>query len=134
MGSPFLRPGRRRAAFVPPFIVLNLAAMVGSVALFPASIVWQTMWFLLAVPAGFIIALRNMRYASLTAATPAEWKREHLTSLITAGIAMHTAFFVLSALRWPAVVGHGWWQLAAWLLPTAIGLPVILVVRRRSWD
>jgi hypothetical protein len=112
--------------------VLNLAAMGGSLLLFPASIVWQSLWFLLVVPAGFVVALRNMRYASRTAASPADWQREHLTSLLTAGIAMHTAFFVLTATRWPEMFGHGLWRWAAWLLPTLVGLPVIALVRRRN--
>ena len=113
----------------PLHLTLNLGALIGSLLLFPAAIVWQTLWFLIAVPAGFTIALRNMRYASRTAASPSEWQREHLTSMLTAGIAMHTAFFVLSAMRWPAVAGHGMW--AAWLLPVAVGLPAIAIARRQ---
>lgn len=110
-------------------LALNLTALIGSVALFPAAIVWQTLWYWVAVPAGFATALRNMVYANRATAAPAEWEREHLTSMLTAGIALHTTFFVISVTRWPA--SSGWVVPAAWLLPVVVGLPVIAVMRRK---
>ena len=111
--------------------VLNIGAIAGSVLVFPASLVWHAWTFLIVVPIGFIVGLRNMRYASRTSATPLEWQREHLTSVITAGITLHTAFFVLSALRWPSLLGATASSLAPWLLPAAVGLPTIMWLRRR---
>lgn len=112
-------------------LTLNLAAMAGTLLLFPAAIVWQALWFLLVAPAGFAIGLRNLAYANRPAASRAEWEREHLTSLITSGVVFHTAFFVLSALRWPVLTGGGRWMAAAWLLPAVVGLPAVAVLRYR---
>lgn len=110
-------------------LVLNLAAMLGALILFPAAIVWQALWFLVAVPSGFTIGLRNMAYANRRAATPLDWQREHLTSTVTAGIVLHTTVLVIAAARWPALVPAGWtW--APWLVPALVGLPVIVRLRR----
>lgn len=79
-----------------PHLALNLAAIAGTVALFPAAIIWHAWpWFLI-VPAGFAVGVRDMHYAGRTTATANEWEQEHLTSMISAGIALHTAF-----LYWP---------------------------------
>lgn len=110
---------------------LNTAAILGAVLLFPAALIWGAWLFLPAVPGGFAIGLRNMRYAGRASAAAIDWQREHLTSLISGGIALHTAFFALSVTRWPHLVGVGWvW--VPWLGPALIGLPVIVWVRRRT--
>ena len=57
-------------------------------------------------------------------------EREHLTSLLTAGIAIHTVFLALTSLRWPAVLGPSF-ALVPWLAPTMIGLPIIVWTRRK---
>src|SRR5262245_17121058 len=101
---------------------LNTAAIVGTVVVFPASLVWRTWMFVLMTPAGFVIGLRNMRYASRTSATPDDWQREHLTSLCTAGMALHTSLALLAWLRWPNALGAGGWSIV-FLVPWAIGLP-----------
>lgn len=116
----------------PAHLALNLAAMGGSVLLFPASIVWREWWFLFAASAGFVVGLRNMSYASRAAAAGIDWQREHLTSLITAGMGFHTALLVFSATRWPWVAGGGRWIWLAWLGPTLVGLPAVLLLRRRK--
>jgi len=110
---------------------LNMLALLGAVALFPAALIWHTWFFLLAVPAGFLLALRNMQYAGRGSATATEWQREHLTSLITAGVALHTGFFVLTAIRLDSSIPIIW-KWTPWLVPAAIGLPVIFWLRR-SW-
>ena len=114
-----------------PHLVLNTAAIAGTVALFPAVIVWQTLRFLLVVPAGFIIGVRNMQYANRAVSSSREWEREHLTSQLTAGIAIHTTFLVMSVLRWPSLAGGGWWSLVPWVAPAFVGLPVIWRLRKR---
>jgi hypothetical protein len=122
------RPARVRSR---AHATLNMLALLGAVALFPAALIWHAWFFLLAVPAGFLLALRNMQYAGRGSATATAWQREHLTSLISAGVALHTGFFVLTALR----MGHSipvMWRWTPWLVPAAIGLPVIFWLRR-SW-
>jgi hypothetical protein len=105
------------------------AALIASVVMFPLSVAWHAWGSLLVSPVGFIIGLRDMVYASRPVASELEWQREHLTSLITAGIVFHTAFFVLTAARWPIVFGQLPWSAAPWLVPAAIGLPLILYLR-----
>jgi hypothetical protein len=78
-------------------LVLNLAAIVGTVALFPAAIIWHAWPFFFVVPAGFIVGVKDMQYAS-SLARPRR-RAGHLTSMVTAGIALHTRFCA-SATRW----------------------------------
>ena len=86
-----------------PHLTLNAAAVVGAVALFPAALIWRAWWFLPTVPFGFALGLRNMRYAERASPEPAEWRREHVASLVAAGVVLHAALFALLAIRWPAV-------------------------------
>jgi hypothetical protein len=110
--------------------LLSTAGLIGTVVVFPLSVGWHFWGLLLVSPLGFIIGLRNMVYASRPVASQAEWQREHLTSLLTTGIVFHTAFFVLTAARGPDVLGSGLWSAAPWLAPSAIGVPVMLYLRR----
>jgi hypothetical protein len=112
--------------------VLSTAGLVSSAIMLPVAVAWHFWGLLLVSPAGFIIGLRNMLYASRPAASEIEWQREHSTSLLTSGIVFHTAFLVLTAARWPNVFGQLPWSAAPWLVPAAIGLPVILRLRTRS--
>jgi hypothetical protein len=114
-----------------PHAVLCTACLIATVVMLPVSVAWHAWGALLVSPAGFIIGLRNMLYASRPVASETEWQREHLTSLLTAGILFHTAFFALTAARWPAAFGHLPWSAAPWLTPVAVGLPVMLYLRRR---
>jgi hypothetical protein len=68
----------------PLHAALNLLSLVASFALLPATVVWHTWTFLLLVPTGFAIGLRNMAYASRAEATWAEAQREHLVSVVSA--------------------------------------------------
>jgi hypothetical protein len=111
-------------------LLLNLAAVVGAVPLFAAAIVWHAWPFLLVVPAGFVVGLRNMHYAGRASATGGEWEQEHLTSLITAGIALHTACLGLASTVWPNLIGPGLWRLGPWMAPALIGLPAIWWLRK----
>jgi hypothetical protein len=112
---------------------LCLLAMVGSVVLLPALIAWsQAMWLVVA-PIGFVVGLRQLAYAAKPAATPAEWKREHLTSLLTAGVVLHTVLFVFGTSRTAHMQLEGWLAWLPWLLPAAVGVPLMLRLRR-SWS
>lgn len=122
------RPARLRTW---PHAALCLSAMVGSVLLLPSVVVWQEVTWLVVAPIGFVVGLRQMVYANRTEATPADWRREHLTSLITGGITLHTTLFVFSAsriLKWQL---DGWQMWLPWVLPALVGLPLILWLRRK---
>jgi hypothetical protein len=109
----------------------SLLAMAGSILLIPAAVAWQQWLFVIVAPIGFIIGLRNLNYANQPFATPTAWQREHLTSMITAGIMLHTVMLVFASSRTVGLVLSGWTALAPWLVPSLIGLPVIFWLRTR---
>jgi hypothetical protein len=111
--------------------LLSLLGIVGSVLLIPAAIAWQQWTWLILTPIGFIVGLRNLSYANRPFATPGEWQREHLTSLITAGISLHTVMLIFTVSRTMRLTLTGWTALAPWTLPALIGLPIIWWLRRR---
>jgi len=112
--------------------LLNALAILATLAFIPAAIAWHQPLFLIVAPIGFIVGLRNMGYAARSTATPIEWQREHLTSMLTAGIALHTALFVFGTSRTLKWALGGWMQLLPWTLPALIGLLVIVFFRRRA--
>jgi hypothetical protein len=121
-------PARVRS---PVHAVLNVTSMIATPALLAAVIVWEQWIALTIVPAGFVIGVRNMGYAGLTAARPDAWEREHLTSTITAGITIHTALFVFGTSRTLGLELDGALALVPWIAPAATGLPIILWLRAR---
>ena len=110
--------------------VLTLGALAGSFAIIPAALLWQQWLFLIVAPIGLVVGLRQLKYATQQTATPREWEREHLTSMLTAGVTLHTALFVFGATRTLALALEGPWTLAPWVVPACIGLPLILWLRR----
>jgi hypothetical protein len=121
------QPARLRTA---PHLTLCVLAMLSSVVLLPTLVVWQQVTWLVVAPIGFVVGLRQMAYAARTSATPEAWRREHLTSLLTAGITLHTTLLVFGAariLKWPQ---QGWQMWLPWIAPALIGLPVILWLAR----
>lgn len=67
---------------------LNIAVLIGSFGLLPATVVWHTWLFLLLAPMGFAIGLRNMSYASRISVTEVESRREIASSQIGASLAV----------------------------------------------
>jgi len=132
-GLAVFRAGARPAAVRSrAHATLGLLSIAATILFFPAAVAWQTWSFLLPAPVGFIVGLRNMTYAGRQTASSDEVRREHLTSMITAGIALYTAFFVLSATRWPTFVRSSFGMPFVWLAPTAIGLLAIAWLRRKT--
>jgi hypothetical protein len=110
---------------------LNVLALIGSTVLVPATVAWQQWTFLIVAPIGFIVGVRNLSYASLPFATPVSWQKEHLTSMVTAGITLHTVFLVFASSRTLGMTLPGWSALAPWTVPALIGLPIIFWLRIR---
>ena len=109
----------------------SLLAMAGSILLIPAAVAWQQWLFVMVAPVGFIIGLRNLNYANQPFATPTAWQREHLTSMITAGIMLHTVMLVFASSRTLGLALAGWMALAPWTVPALIGVPIIFWLRTR---
>jgi len=110
---------------------LALASMIGSVALIPAALLWQRWHFLIVAPIGLVVGLRALAWASRPRATPREWEREHLTSMLTAGITLHTALLVFGTTRTLGWSTSGLPSVWPWVIPALVGLPVILWLRAR---
>jgi hypothetical protein len=112
-----------------PHALLNTLALVGSVLLLPAAVAWQHPMYLIVVPVGFIVGLRNLSYAARQSAAPLDWEREHLTSMLTAGITLHTALFVFGTSRTLGWALSGWRALLPWVLPAIAGFVAIVWFR-----
>lgn len=59
------------------------------------------------------------------------WFYSHLASMLGGGIAFHTAFIVFGAQRLWAYEIEGPLAIVPWILPTAVGVPAIVVWSRR---
>ena len=78
-------------------------------------------------------ATRDLRrFLARPAPTPREWRARHVEFTLTCGIAFHTAFSVFGLSRLFPGIFSGPWQVVAWLLPAAAGLPVMAVWMRRE--
>jgi hypothetical protein len=110
----------------------NLLAMAGSILLIPAAVAWHQWLYLTVAPAGFIVGLRNLSYAGQPFATPLAWRNEHLTSMVTAGIMLHTVMLVFASSRTLGLTLSGWAALAPWTVPALVGLPIITWLRKGS--
>ncbi|MBI2381994.1 MAG: hypothetical protein HYV16_14670 [Gammaproteobacteria bacterium] len=79
---------------------------------------------------GLFSAFNTLRYCFKAQLSSREWWIEHLSMLITCGIAAHSAFFVFGASRVIGQLFTGSWQLVPWLAPTVIGVPAIILASR----
>ena len=111
---------------------LNTLSILATFAFVPASIAWHQPVYLIVAPIGFVVGLRNLGYAARSSAAPVDWQREHLTSMLTAGITLHTALLVFGTSRTLQWALAGWMQLLPWVLPAVVGALVIAVFRRRG--
>ena len=111
--------------------LLNVVCMLGSGALLSATVIWQRWPFLIVMPIGFIVGLRNISYAAKSRSTWMEWQREHLTSMLTAGIVLHAALFVFGTSRFLGWQIAGAFQLVPLMVPAVIGLPAMAWLRGR---
>ena len=111
---------------------LNALAIVGAFVLLPVFVAQQQPLYLIVVPLGFVIGLRNLTYAGRRRPSPAEWEREHLTSMLSAGVVLHTALFVFGTTRTLGWSLAGWAATVPWLVPAIVGL-VAIAWFRSTW-
>ncbi len=78
-----------------------------------------------------VTAGSNLRYAWRRTIDRNDRIRSHLSAMIGAGIASHTAFFVFGANRFLGELLVGNWQLVPWIAPGVVGTIIISVVSRR---
>ena len=103
-----------------------LAVVLAAVGYRESTILFYVFAALCAVTAG-----TNLRYAWRTTVDRSARIRSHLSAMIGAGIASHTAFFVFGANRFLSELLVGNWQLVPWITPGVVGGVIINVVSRR---
>jgi hypothetical protein len=131
-GLSVIRAGRVPAAVRSHVHTLVAVLAIGSgMALFVASWQWAQWPLLVVAPIGPVIGLRHLMYRARSSADRIDWQREHLTSMLTAGIVLHTALFVFGTSRTLGLSLTGPAEFVPWVLPAMVGLPAILVLRRR---
>lgn len=66
-------------------------------------------------------AIGNLRYSLKQRVSPMDWKIAHMNSMISAGIASYTAFFVIGGNQFLAEFLPGAWSMVPWIAPGVIG-------------
>lgn len=75
---------------------------------------------------GILDCIGNFRFFANPRPTPKAWFYKHMECMLACGIGFHTAFLVFGASRYiPAEWLPGAFRLIPWVLPSAIGVPVI---------
>ncbi|WP_419948291.1 hypothetical protein [Candidatus Palauibacter sp.] len=114
--------------------VLAWASIAGSVTVIAFALgLWSSVSPILLglSPIGFLTGSRMLRLMRNPGLERMGWFYSHMASMLTGGIAFHTAFAVVGAPRlWEYDVA-GPFALLPWLLPTAIGVPAIVIWTRR---
>lgn len=91
--------------------------------------------FLPMIVVGLVGALMGAFFAVRTSrATQAARLPDHLTGLILSGILSYTAIAIVVANRTMPEFFHSTAGIVVWVLPTVLGLPAILLLRRRHGD
>ena len=81
-------------------------------------------------PVGLVTGSGMLRLMRRPGARRMGWFYSHLGSMLGGGIAFHTAFAVFGAQRLWAYDLAGPLAVVPWLLPTAVGIPAIVVWTR----
>ena len=114
--------------------VLAWASIAGSVAViaFALGLRSSVSPILLGLsPIGFLTGSRMLRLMRNPGLEHMGWSYSHMASMLTGGIAFHTAFAVVGAPRLFEYDIAGPFALLPWLLPTVIGAPAIAIWTRR---
>ena len=114
--------------------VLAWASIAGSVAVIAFALgLWSGVSPVLLglSPIGLLTGFRMLRLMRKPGRERMGWFYSHMASMLAGGIAFHTAFAVFGAPRlWDYEIA-GPLALAPWLLPTAAGVPAIVIWTRR---
>ena len=114
--------------------VLAWASIAGSVAVIAFALgLWSSVSPILLglSPIGLLTGSRMLRLMRNPGLERMGWFYSHMGSMLTGGIAFHTAFAVVGAPRLFEYDIAGPFALVPWLLPTVIGAPAIAIWTRR---
>jgi uncharacterized membrane protein len=114
-------PNHRPIDLAPPALVLG----GGLLATFVGLELGRPLWLVSGI-VGAAGGWSNLRYWLRPPGDAHHWWSQHMGDMVGAGIAAVTAFLVLNAVG----LGFGFSSLLAWLGPTAIGVPGLLLWRR----
>ncbi len=115
----------------PSHLILN--AVLGALGLALLGLGWYASQVLFYVFAVLCVgtAVTNLRYCLRPAPDRRAWLVSHMSSMIAAGIATYTAFFVFGGSRFLAPLLTGYWQLLPWVAPAVVGTVIIQLMARR---
>lgn len=81
-------------------------------------------------PIGIANGIGQLRYTSKPVRSRRQWFYEHMSAMLGAGIAFHTAFAVFGSTRIFDIALTGWVAIIPWIAPTVIGIPAITIWTR----
>jgi len=124
------RPEQFGSPLIRALLVLMLLTSAGLIAYAGNLMLRENVYGLSFVPlalgaVGVWFSVRELRNASMPYETKMGWWYLHMENMLGAGIAFHTAFFVLGINSIVDLPLRGAWQLLPWVLPTIIGVPLI---------
>ncbi|MEM9303438.1 MAG: hypothetical protein AAGE01_15080 [Pseudomonadota bacterium] len=122
--------GNHAAHRSPSEIIANVVAFGLAVAVLVAGIRYEAMLLIGLSVIGLIGVPGNLRFIFATPKTPQDWLYQHISSMLGAGIAAHTAFLIFGTNRLAPQLAS---EPLVWLAPTLIGVPVThwLIRKRR---
>jgi hypothetical protein len=122
------RDGRRVGSFA--HTALSVSAIVAGVVLCGLAIAWREWPYVLLSPVGPVMGVRALRYSSRM--NIGGWREEHIVAMLISGIAVHTALLVFGLGRTLGMHLSGLMLYVPWLLPTVVGLPLLLWAVRKE--
>lgn len=125
------RAGRARVGSV-LHTALAWSAIVSGLLLGAAAVAWGEWPFALMSPIGPVLGFRALAYAANAGKGLHSWREEHIIFMVMSGIAVHTAMLVFGTTRTLQMTFTGAAVYVPWLLPAAIGLPLLLLRIRQE--
>ena len=113
----------------PRHTALCVLAIASGVALFAAALSWRAWPYALLSPVGPVLGIRALRYSANSSGKNLQnlrWREEHIVAMVMSGIAVHTALLVFGIGRTLGMSLTGAAAYVPWLLPTVLGLPLLL--------
>jgi hypothetical protein len=127
-GIGVLRTRRDPRSLRNPFTYgLNIAVVLAAVGSLALGIIQHASVFVGMSTVGFLVSGGNLSYLLREPQTKMHWWYQHLSSMITTAIAGYTAFLVFGGAHLFPALARTQIYVVVWLLPTAIGVPAILL-------
>jgi len=127
-GIGVLRTRRNPKSLRNPFTFgVNIIVMLAALGSLVLGIVERNSVLIGMSSVGFVVGGGNLAYLLREPRTKMHWWYEHLSSMITTAIAGYTAFLVFGGARLFPTLARTQLYVVMWLLPTAIGVPAIIL-------